>query len=68
MSYPDWHSRMVGSRLLRDRCGDTPKPDLINVVSRPFGAMRLIENPNQAGLVQRACDWPCGGEVFKPGF
>jgi|SRR5208283_971533 len=28
----------------------------------------MIENPVRAGLVQRACDWPYGGEVFKPGF
>jgi putative transposase len=28
----------------------------------------MIENPVRAGLVHRACDWPYGGEVFKPGF
>jgi putative transposase len=28
----------------------------------------MIENPVRAGLVQRACDWPYGGELFKPGF
>ena len=26
----------------------------------------MIENPVRADLVQRACDWPYGGEVFKP--
>ncbi|HZC59065.1 MAG TPA: hypothetical protein VE154_03655 [Chthoniobacterales bacterium] len=28
----------------------------------------MSENPVRAGFVQRACDWPYGGEVFKPGF
>jgi hypothetical protein len=28
----------------------------------------MIENPVRAGLVQRACDWPYVGDVFKPGF
>jgi len=28
----------------------------------------MFENPVRAGLVQKACDWPYGGEVFKPGF
>jgi len=27
----------------------------------------MIENPVRAGLVQRARDWPYGGQVFKPG-
>ena len=28
----------------------------------------MIQNPVGAGLVQRACDRPYGGEVLKAGF
>jgi len=28
----------------------------------------MYENPVRAGLVQRNCDWPYGGEVFKSEF
>ena len=53
--------------LLRDRVWQYLKTRIVQH-REPKRRAYMIENPVRVGLVQRACDWCYGSEVFESGF